>query len=125
MIVGIGTDIARIERFERALARHGLRFMRRVLGPREQARYSAHAQPVAYLAKRFAAKEAFLKALGTGLRHGMRWGEIEILNDAQGKPELHLSGAARQFYASVGVSRCHVSLSDEKAYAIAFVILER
>lgn len=124
MIIGIGSDIARIARFEAALERHGERFARRLLGDDEFERFTHHAQPTAFLAKRFAAKEAFVKALGTGFRRGIQWRDIQVLNDELGKPVLRLGGQAREQARLVGAERLHVSLSDEAAYALAFVILE-
>lgn len=124
MIVGIGSDIARIERFARALQRHGIRFAQRILGPEEQAVWQAKGQDIAYLAKRFAAKEAFVKALGLGLREGMRWGEIQIVNTPLGKPCLLLSGEAQRLFHASGASASHITLSDEAEYAVAFVVLE-
>ncbi|MEQ6918250.1 holo-ACP synthase [Halomonas aquatica] len=124
MIIGIGTDIARVARFERAMGRHGERFSRRLLGEWELERFRDHVLPAAFLAKRFAAKEAFVKALGTGLRHGMRWVDIQVVNDAQGRPSLVLTGKAQKLAEAAGVRSLHLSLSDEDALAVAFVILE-
>ncbi|MCW4148245.1 MULTISPECIES: holo-ACP synthase [Halomonadaceae] len=124
MIVGIGSDIARIERFERALKRHGPRFALRILGPEEHVMWQQKAHPVAFLAKRFAAKEAFVKALGLGLRHGLQWRDIQVLNDALGKPYFNLQGAAAEKASAAGVAALHITLSDEDDYAIAFVVLE-
>ena len=124
MIIGIGTDIARVARFERAMARHGERFARRLLGELERERLRDHPLPAAFLAKRFAAKEAFVKALGTGLRRGMRWTEIQVVNDALGRPSLVLSGKAQALAEAAGVRSLHLSLSDEEALATAFVVLE-
>ena len=81
-------------------------------------------QAVAYLAKRFAAKEAFVKALGLGLRQGMQWGDIQVLNDALGKPSLKLSGEAQRRFTASGATAAHITLSDEADYAVAFVVLE-
>lgn len=124
MIIGIGTDIARIARFAAASERHGPRFAARILGPDERAALEQAVQPAAWLAKRFAAKEAFLKALGTGLRCGMRWSEIEVINDPLGCPRLILSGVAARLAVERGVTRSHLSLSDESDMAVAFVVLE-
>lgn len=124
MIIGIGTDVARVVRFERAMVRHGERFARRLLGEQEHERFRGHALPAAFLAKRFAAKEAFVKALGTGLRRGMRWTEIQVVNDALGRPSLVLSGKAHELADAAGVRSVHLSLSDEEALAVAFVVLE-
>lgn len=125
MIVGIGSDIARVERFTRAVARHGPRFAERILGPKEHAVWLCKSQPAAFLAKRFAAKEAFVKALGLGLRGGMQWRDIQVLNDALGKPYLLLDGEAERLLQAAGVTASHVTLSDEADYAVAFVVLER
>ncbi|WP_027966590.1 holo-ACP synthase [Halomonas halocynthiae] len=124
MIVGIGTDVARIARFERAVARHGERFIARILGTAERRDFAERGQPPAFLAKRFAAKEAFVKALGTGLRHGISWQEIQVSNDALGRPVLVLSGKAQESATAAGVNVTHLSLSDETDVAIAFVVLE-
>jgi len=124
MIVGIGTDIARVARFEAALSRRGERLTRRLLGELERERLQAHGQPAAFLAKRFAAKEAFVKALGTGLRHGMRWSEIQVVNDGLGRPSLLLAGRAHELARAAGVRATHLSLSDEVEFAVAFVVLE-
>ncbi|SHL96698.1 holo-ACP synthase [Vreelandella subglaciescola] len=125
MIIGIGSDIARVARFEAALERHGERFAKRLLGEDEQPLFTRHAHPAAFLAKRFAGKEAFVKALGLGFRRGMEWGEIQVLNDALGKPVLRLSGEAAEQARLAGVNASHVTLSDEAEYAVAFVVLER
>ncbi|WP_404296994.1 holo-ACP synthase [Halomonas sp.] len=124
MILGIGTDIARVERFERALTRHGERLALRLLGERERERLRGHPSPAAFMAKRFAAKEAFVKALGTGLRLGIRWTEVQVTNDALGRPSLLLSGKANELAMAAGVRAIHLSISDEASLAIAFVVLE-
>ncbi|MFI0471119.1 holo-ACP synthase [Halomonas sp. HMF6819] len=124
MIVGIGSDIARIARFDTAVARHGERFAARILGPLEHENWVSRHRSPAYLAKRFAAKEAFVKALGLGLRAGMQWREIQVLNDSLGKPVLELAGEARRLFEQSGAQSAHVSISDEAEYALAFVVLE-
>ncbi|NWN81496.1 MAG: holo-ACP synthase [Halomonas sp.] len=124
MILGIGTDIARVARFDAALSRRGERLTRRLLGEVERERMRHHAAPVAFLAKRFAAKEAFVKALGIGLRQGMRWTEIQVVNDGLGRPSLLLSGKAHELALAAGVRGTHLSLSDEEEFAVAFVVLE-
>ncbi|HSP59097.1 MAG TPA: holo-ACP synthase [Halomonas sp.] len=124
MILGIGTDLARVERFERAQQRHGQRFSQRLLGEVELVQFHARGAPAAFLAKRFAAKEAFVKALGTGLRQGMRWTEVQVQSDALGRPSLHLSGRAHELAEAAGVRAVHLSLSDEADMAVAFVVLE-
>lgn len=124
MILGIGTDIARVARFESAMARHGPRFAQRILGDAERAQLAGRQDKAAFLAKRFAAKEAFVKALGSGLRHGMRWTDIQVISDALGRPGLALSGKAQALASAAGVRHLHLSLSDEAELALAMVLLE-
>ncbi|MCE0731260.1 holo-ACP synthase [Halomonas sp. G15] len=124
MILGIGTDIARVARFEAALSRRGERLAGRLLGELERERLNEQVRPAAFLAKRFAAKEAFVKALGTGLRNGMRWTEIQVVNDTLGRPSLLLAGKAHELARAAGVRATHLSLSDEVEFAVAFVVLE-
>lgn len=120
MILGVGTDIVAIPRVAKVLQRFPQRFTDKILAPIEQ----RETMDAAYVAKRFAAKEAALKALGTGLRGGIQWTDLQVLNDALGKPQLKLQGAAAALAAQRGVTQLHVSLSDERDYALAFVILE-
>ena len=126
MIYGIGVDLAKIDRLAAAIERHGDRFIKRIFTPKEidycQGR---HKQGIFQLAQRFAAKEAFSKALGVGLqRNGIRWREVEILPNPRGKPEIHLSGKAALLCEEAGITNMHISLTDEDNYAIAMVILE-
>lgn len=131
MIYGIGTDIVLIARIEELLARYGERFARRVLGPdelREYLRRHGRGEPgparaARYLAKRFAAKEAFSKALGLGLRAPMTLLSLQILNDPAGKPVAIARNALAPYLRARGL-RAHVSLSDEVDSAVAFVVLE-
>jgi len=124
MIYGVGTDIVEIARIERVLARYGLRFAERILCPPELARFRAHRKPVAYLAKRFAAKEAFTKALGTGIHAPANWHGVWVVNLRSGQPKLEVTPALAALLERRGVGRCHVSLSDEREFASATVILE-
>ncbi len=124
MIVGIGTDLVEIARVEAALARFGDRFAHKVLVPREYERFAAHRKPAAYLAKRFAAKEALSKALGTGIRHPVSWHNIGVVNHASGQPYFEFSGVLAQFIRERGIRMVHVSLTDEPRIAAAFVVLE-
>ena len=124
MILGIGTDLVEISRIELALERWGERFARRILVPRELDRFAAHRKPAAYLAKRFAAKEAFSKAIGTGIHHPVNWHNISVVNHASGRPYIELSVPLAEFVRSRGVLSVHVSLTDERGMAAAFVILE-
>lgn len=124
MIKGIGTDLVSVDRIEGVLARHPKAFTRRVLHPNEQIIFDNHREPCAYLAKRFAAKEAVSKALGTGIAKGVSFHEIEISNDAFGRPLIELHEHTKAIAESMGVQSCYLSLSDEKEYAIAYVVLE-
>ena len=124
MILGIGTDLVEIARIEQALERWGERFARKVLVPRELARLAGHRKPAAYLAKRFAAKEAFSKALGTGIRAPVNWQNIGVVNHASGRPYLELSAPLAALVKRRGVMSVHLSLTDERGMAAAFVILE-
>jgi len=124
MIYGVGTDVVEIGRVEKALARFGERFARRILCEPELKRFAAHRLPAAYLAKRFAAKEAFTKALGTGIHAPANWHGVWVTNLKSGKPVLEFSSALKELLAKRGVTRAHVSLSDERGVAFATVILE-
>ncbi|WP_319535479.1 holo-ACP synthase [uncultured Vibrio sp.] len=123
-ILGLGTDIAEIERIEKALARTGESFAQRILCEEEILKFSQLKQKGRYLAKRFAAKEAASKALGTGIAKGVTFHDFCVTNDELGKPVLSLSGTAQKIAQSMGVSHVHLSLSDERHYAVATVILE-
>jgi holo-[acyl-carrier protein] synthase len=123
-IVGLGTDIAEIERVEKALSRSGDGFARRILTEAEFALFTQRKQKVRYLAKRFAAKEAASKALGTGIAKGVSFQHFSILNDDNGKPHLTLTGKALEIAQTLQVSAIHLSISDERFYAVATVILE-
>ncbi len=125
MIYGIGTDIIEVARIGQALSRYGEGFSKRVLAPDEWAEYLACAVPERFIAKRFAAKEAFAKALGLGIRTPATWHNISIRHDAMGKPELDFHPKLRLYLAQHGVNHQHLSISDEKQLATAFVVLER
>lgn len=123
-IVGLGTDIAEIERVEKALSRSGEPFARRILTDSELAKFSELKQQGRFLAKRFAAKEAASKALGTGIAQGVTFHDFEISNDEYGKPVLCLRGKALEIAEKKQVAHIHLSISDERHYAVATVILE-
>lgn len=125
MIVGIGTDIVRIARFETMLERHGARVAERILSADELVEFAAAARPARFLAKRFAVKEAVAKAFGTGFRDGLSLRHIGVQNDALGKPSLRFYGRAEELCAQLGVAESHVSIADEHDYAVAFVTLLR
>ena len=124
MIYGIGTDIVEIARIARSLERFGERFARRILCEPEFARFAGHRQPAAYLAKRFAAKEAFTKALGTGIHAPANWHGVWVKNLSSGKPVLEFSDPLRILLDKKRISNAHLSLADERGMAVATVILE-
>lgn len=125
MIYGIGTDIVEISRIGQILQRYGERFSMRILCEPEIRQFQRHRKPAAFLAKRFAAKEAFSKALGTGIRAPANWHGVWVANLPSGKPQLHYSAALTVLLESRGISRAHLSLTDERDLACASVILER
>lgn len=124
MIYGIGTDIVRIQRLDDNLERYGERFASRILTDNELEGFQASGRKAHFLAKRFAAKEAAAKALGTGFRGGLNLRDISVANDDLGKPVLEFSPRAQQELDSRGIGNCHLSLSDEQDYAVAFVTFE-
>jgi holo-[acyl-carrier protein] synthase len=129
MIYGIGTDIIRIPRIEAALARHGDRFAEKILGPEEMQKYlhrkaKVEARGVRFLATRFAAKEAFSKAIGLGMRMPMTWRAMQTLNAPGGKPVAVVSGTLKDFMEQNSLV-AQVSITDETDYAVAFVIVEK
>lgn len=128
MIYGIGTDLVEIDRIASASARHGDRFAQRILGPQEMRRYEARRQRserrgLAYLATRFAAKEAVSKALGLGMRQPMSWRAVEIVNAVTGQPQAMVHGALADFVRARHL-RLHVSVTDERSLAMAYAIAE-
>ena len=125
MIVGIGTDLVTVTRVARVHARFGERFARRVLHARELSAYREAGDPARLLAKRFAVKEAAVKALGTGERGGVLLRDFRLSHDALGKPLLGATGEAEARCRALGVTAMHVSLSDEGDLVSAFVVLER
>jgi holo-[acyl-carrier protein] synthase len=124
MIYGVGTDVVEIGRIEKALGRFGERFARRILCPPELQRFAKHRLKANYLAKRFAAKEAFSKALGTGIHAPANWHGVWVVNLPSGKPVLEFSDPLAQLLRQRGIQQSHLSLSDERGVAFATVILE-
>lgn len=123
-IVGIGTDMVSIARIKAIWERFGAAFARRILSPVELEGFSQARNPIAFLAKRYAAKEAVAKALGTGFRpQSVLLSDIRVHNDRLGCPYLEYSGQTAIIMAEKGVVNSHLSLSDEKEFALAFVIL--
>ena len=123
-ILGLGTDIVEIARIEGVISRSGDRLAKRVLSPNEWAQYQAHKQPVRFLAKRFAVKEAAAKAFGTGIRGGLAFNQFEVYNDELGKPGLRFFQHAQEVAKKLGVMHVHVTQADERHYACATVIIE-
>jgi holo-[acyl-carrier protein] synthase len=124
MILGIGTDLAEVDRIQRSVERYGERFLQRVYTDLER-RYSMSKKNFAErLAGRFAAKEAGMKAIGTGWRRGVTWKDFEVVNEPGGKPTLRLSGVAAQVAARMGVTSIALTITHTSAMAMAVVILE-
>ncbi len=124
MIFGIGTDIVEVSRIEESIAQFGDDFAKRILAESEFSSYEKSAIKPRFLAKRFAAKEAFSKALGTGLRAPATFQNIAVSHDELGKPILLLAPELQRFLNSKNISKTHISISDEKNLAAAFVVLE-
>ncbi len=123
-IIGIGTDIVNINRIEKSVHQFGARFLNRVFTPHEQAQAQKYGNAAAFYAKRFAAKEAFVKALGCGMGAKASWREIEVQNNAVGAPFLHIIGQAKISLSEKAAHPViHLSLSDD-TFAVAFVIIE-
>lgn len=125
MIYGIGTDIVEVSRIEDSLDRFGESFAQRILSEREWQAFEQSQTKARFLAKRFAAKEAFAKALGTGLRAPATFQNIGVAHDDLGKPVLDLSPDLQVFLMNKGIVHQHLSISDEKTLAAAFVVLEK
>lgn len=124
MIYGIGTDIVEVSRIEQSLARFGDTFARRILTEAEYLEFGLSQVKARFLAKRFAAKEAFGKALGTGLRTPVAMQSIGVGHSDLGKPVLVLAPELQAWVEARGIKAMHISISDEKALAVAFVVLE-
>ncbi|MBI1174785.1 MAG: holo-ACP synthase [Sideroxydans sp.] len=125
MIFGIGTDIVSYSRIHALYEQYGERFAQRLLSADELVEYAASTDQARYLMKHFAAKEAFAKAMGTGLRASVTLRRISIGHDELGKPMLQFDDTLSNYVTNMGVMRSHLSISDEKDVAVAFVVLER
>lgn len=125
MIFGIGADLVRVSRMDKALLRHGERFAQKILAGEEWEGFVSDLRPAYYLAKRFAAKEAVVKALGTGFREGFGLRHIAVVHDALGKPGLHFALAIQQRLREMGAGEALLTLSDEEDLALAFVVVLR
>lgn len=124
-IYGIGIDLVQLDRHQAMLSRWGRRFEKKVFTPFECRVCADKKDQAVCLAMRFAAKEAFVKALGTGMRTPVRWLDIEVRNDQLGKPEIFLSQRALRFCKEVGITGWHLSLTDDGRYGAAVVVVER
>lgn len=124
MILGTGIDLAEVDRIRRAVEKYGRRFLERVFTPGEIAYVERKANRHERYAARFAAKEAGMKAIGTGWRRGVRWRDFEVRNQRSGRPELVLHGEAAEVARGMGIERIHLSLTHTAAMAQAFVIVE-
>lgn len=124
MILGIGTDIVSIVRIGETLNRHGARFAQRILSDIELIALNDAKDPTSWLAKRWAAKEAFGKAAGSGILAPLTWAGIGVGHDDAGRPVFELNDAIAFHLQSRGVTRTHLTLSDERDYAVAFVVFE-
>jgi holo-[acyl-carrier protein] synthase len=124
LIVGLGLDISEIDRIEAALRRHGAAILQRLYTPEEVAYCESHRNKFERYAGRFAAKEAGMKALGTGWRRGVRWRDFEVVRQASGKPTLRLAGVALQIAQGMGVKNIALSITHSGNLALAEVIFE-
>lgn len=124
-VVGIGTDIVEVGRIEAMAEKARQRLATRVLTPRELDKYASLTHPEQYLAKRWAAKEAASKAIGTGIAAGVSFQDFDIISLPSGQPIIEVSGVAAELAQQQGAEHWHISISDEKHYALAFVVLSK
>jgi len=124
MIRGLGIDLVPVARIDDVVARRGDRFLRRILTDGEMSYCARFPEPQRHWAARFAAKEAALKAMGTGLFGGISWKAIEVVNLESGQPTLRLTGRAKELADGLGATRSHVTIAHDGAYAVACVVLE-
>lgn len=122
-IFGIGTDIVRVARMQASLARYGEKFARRILTPNELSEFLQSDRPAHFLAKRFAAKEATAKAMGTGFSKGLTPRQIGVGHEQGGRPVLEYYGNAKALIKKLGISAGHLSIADEEDHAVAYVTL--
>jgi len=125
MIFGIGTDVVRMDRIRKIHERYGEHFVERLLLPQELDAFRGHARPVRFLAMRFAAKEAIVKAMGTGFAHGMWIRDCGVVPNAWGKPEIVWSPRGQQMCEKLGIGEGHVTLTDEADLVVAVAVLMR
>lgn len=124
MIIGTGTDLAEVDRVQAAIERYGARFLNRIFTPAEIAYVERKANRFERYAARFAAKEAAMKAIGTGWKRGVRWLDFEVVNLPSGQPTLHFHGQAQLIATSLGVKKVALSITHTSALGMAFVVLE-
>ncbi len=124
MIHGIGADLVTLARMDAIQARHGTRFARRILAAEELPEYEASPHKARFLAKRFAAKEAFAKAAGTGVRPPVTLTALRVTHNALGKPGFAYGAALADWVQQQGIAAAHLSITDERDHALAFVVLE-
>ena len=125
MIFGIGTDIVQLARIEQVHEKFGERFVERLLLPAELQAFRSYARPVRFLAMRFAAKEAIVKAMGTGFAHGMWIRDTGVVSNAWGKPQIVWSERGRRVCDELGIGEWHVTLTDEAGLVVAVAVLMR
>ena len=125
MIFGIGVDIVKVHRMQKNIEQYNERFAHKILCEKEMLEYNNISNPAHYLAKHFAAKEAFVKALGSGFRNGISLRDIGIEHEENGRPVFHFDNKIIDQLTSNSIISSHLSLSDENEYACAFVILEK
>jgi holo-[acyl-carrier protein] synthase len=124
MILGLGTDLVEVVRIRHSISRYGERFLTRVFTERERGYAASKANSAERFAARFAAKEAGMKAIGTGWNRGVRWKDFEVVNQPSGRPTLQLSGIAQEIASRLGVQRISISLTHTAEMAFAVVVLE-
>jgi holo-[acyl-carrier protein] synthase len=125
MIFGIGTDVVQLSRIEATWARHGEHFVQRLLLPEEERAFRSYKRPARFLAMRFAAKEAIVKALGTGFAHGIWIRDVGVAPNAWGRPEVIWSERGRRRRDELGAGEGHVTLTDEAGLVVAVAVLMR
>jgi holo-[acyl-carrier protein] synthase len=125
MIFGIGTDILQIDRIQKVYERHGERFVSHLLMPEEETLFRTKSREVRFLAMRFAAKEAIVKAMGTGFAHGMWLRDTGVVQNAWGRPEVIWSERGRELCGKLGIGECHITLTDEAGLVVAVAVLMR
>jgi holo-[acyl-carrier protein] synthase len=125
MIFGIGTDVVQLDRVRAIHEKFGERFVQRLLLPAELAAFQRHSRPVRFLAMRFAAKEAIVKAMGTGFAHGMWIRDTGVVANAWGRPEIIWSERGRRMCEQLGIGEGHVTLTDEAGLVVAVAVLMR